>query len=186
MKTEISVESKHQTLQGLAFPLQLDAQQAIQALKQKKINYIQLVSPWHGSPCTSKQPLLWHFCSLLSLSVNQKLDLERETIDLVHTSPTDISDLPKRIPQDSARYHFFLYKHSHEGDYLESVGEQWLLRAPGSALGNGVWGGGMAEWILPCRAISKGCQQAFGAQRMWGMHSVGSEHWAMGGPGLCA
>lgn len=171
------MESKHQTLQGLAFPLQLDAQQAIQALKQKKINYIQLVSPWHGSPCTSKQPLLWHFCSLLSLSVNQKLDLERETIDLVHTSPTDISDLPKRIPQDSARYHFFLYKHSHEGDYLESVGEQWLLRAPGSALGNGVWGGGMAEWILPCRATSKGCQQAFGAQRTWGMHSVGSEHW---------
>ncbi|XP_064310057.1 twinfilin-2 isoform X2 [Phalacrocorax carbo] len=92
VKTEISVESKHQTLQGLAFPLQLDAQQAIQALKQKKINYIQL-----------------------------KLDLERETIDLVHTSPTEIADLPKRIPQDSARYHFFLYKHSHEGDYLESV-----------------------------------------------------------------
>ncbi|KFP04884.1 Twinfilin-2, partial [Calypte anna] len=78
--------------EGLAFPLQLDAQQAIQALKQKKINYIQL-----------------------------KLDLERETIDLVHTSPTEITDLPKRIPQDSARYHFFLYKHSHEGDYLESV-----------------------------------------------------------------
>ncbi|KFQ93532.1 Twinfilin-2, partial [Nipponia nippon] len=77
---------------GLAFPLQLDAQQAIQALKQKKINYIQL-----------------------------KLDLERETIDLVHTSPTEIADLPKRIPHDSARYHFFLYKHSHEGDYLESV-----------------------------------------------------------------
>ncbi|NXI71313.1 TWF2 protein, partial [Anseranas semipalmata] len=92
VKTEISVESKHQTLQGLAFPMQLGVQQAIQALKQKKINYIQL-----------------------------KLDLEQETIDLVHTSPTEIADLPKRIPQDSARYHFFLYKHSHEGDYLESV-----------------------------------------------------------------
>ncbi|XP_067424189.1 WD repeat-containing protein 82 isoform X1 [Emydura macquarii macquarii] len=92
VKTEISVESKHQTLQGLAFPLQPDAQQAIQLLKQKKINYIQL-----------------------------KLDLERETIDLVHTNATEIADLPKRIPQDSARYHFFLYKHSHEGDYLESV-----------------------------------------------------------------
>uniref|UniRef100_A0A803SQP8 Twinfilin actin binding protein 2 n=1 Tax=Anolis carolinensis TaxID=28377 RepID=A0A803SQP8_ANOCA len=92
VKTEISVESKHQTLQGLAFPLQPDAQQAIQLLKQKKINYIQL-----------------------------KLDLERETIELVHTNATEIADLPKRIPQDSARYHFFLYKHSHEGDYLESV-----------------------------------------------------------------
>ncbi|XP_039403106.1 twinfilin-2 isoform X1 [Mauremys reevesii] len=92
VKTEISVESKHQTLQGLAFPLQPDAQQAIQLLKQKKINYIQL-----------------------------KLDLERETIDLVHTNATELADLPKRIPQDSGRYHFFLYKHSHEGDYLESV-----------------------------------------------------------------
>lgn len=50
VKTEISVESKHQTLQGLAFPLQLDAQQAIQALKQKKINYIQLVGPIRSSP----------------------------------------------------------------------------------------------------------------------------------------
>ncbi|XP_058024521.1 twinfilin-2 isoform X1 [Ahaetulla prasina] len=92
VKTEISVESKHQTLQGLAFPLQPDAQQAIQLLKQKKINYIQL-----------------------------KLNLEQETIELVHTKATEIADLPRRIPQDSARYHFFLYKHSHEGDYLESV-----------------------------------------------------------------
>ncbi|XP_013913763.1 PREDICTED: twinfilin-2 [Thamnophis sirtalis] len=92
VKTEISVESKHQTLQGLAFPLQPDAQQAIQLLKQRKINYIQL-----------------------------KLNLEQETIELVHTKATEIADLPRRIPQDSARYHFFLFKHSHEGDYLESV-----------------------------------------------------------------
>lgn len=43
MKTEISVESKHQTLQGLAFPLQPQAQRALQQLRQKTINYIQLV-----------------------------------------------------------------------------------------------------------------------------------------------
>lgn len=125
VKTEISVESKHQTLQGLAFPLQLDAQQAIQALKQKKINYIQLVGPSHGFsvPYSPHPAAVSHFHLLPVPSVHQKLDLERETIDLVHTSPTEITDLPKRIPQDSARYHFFLYKHSHEGDYLESVGE---------------------------------------------------------------
>uniref|UniRef100_A0A8C2KSX6 ADF-H domain-containing protein n=1 Tax=Cyprinus carpio TaxID=7962 RepID=A0A8C2KSX6_CYPCA len=46
---------------------------------------------------------------------------EKETIELVHTSPTEIRDLPCRIPLDTPRYHFFLYKHSHEGDYLESV-----------------------------------------------------------------
>lgn len=44
MKTEISVESKHQTLQGLTFPLQPAAQRALQQLRQKTINYIQLVS----------------------------------------------------------------------------------------------------------------------------------------------
>uniref|UniRef100_A0A8C5QTR6 Twinfilin actin binding protein 2 n=1 Tax=Leptobrachium leishanense TaxID=445787 RepID=A0A8C5QTR6_9ANUR len=92
VKTEISVESKQQTLQGLSFPLRSDAEEAIQLLKQKRINYIQL-----------------------------RLDLEKETIDLVHTKHTDIRDLPSRIPPDTARYHFFLYKHSHEGDHLESV-----------------------------------------------------------------
>uniref|UniRef100_A0A2K6PK49 Twinfilin actin binding protein 2 n=1 Tax=Rhinopithecus roxellana TaxID=61622 RepID=A0A2K6PK49_RHIRO len=92
VKTEISVESKHQTLQGLAFPLQPEAQWALQQLKQKMVNYIQL-----------------------------KLDLERETIELVHTEPTDVAHLPSRVPRDAARYHFFLYKHTHEGDPLESV-----------------------------------------------------------------
>lgn len=48
VKTEISVESKHQTLQGLAFPLQPQAQRALQQLRQKMINYIQLVG---ASPC---------------------------------------------------------------------------------------------------------------------------------------
>lgn len=51
------------------------------------------------------------------------MDQEKETIDLVHTKHTDIQDLPARIPKDTARYHFFLYKHSHEGDYLESIGK---------------------------------------------------------------
>ncbi|XP_069500096.1 twinfilin-2 isoform X2 [Ambystoma mexicanum] len=92
VKTEISVESKHQTLQGLAFPLRPEAEKAILLLKQKKLNYVQL-----------------------------KLDLEKETTELVHTNPTELADLPQRIPVDSARYHLFLYKHSHEGDYLESV-----------------------------------------------------------------
>ncbi|TRY55068.1 hypothetical protein DNTS_020789 [Danionella cerebrum] len=99
VKTEISVDPKHQTLQGLAFPLQAGAKRALQQLAERHINYIQL-----------------------------KLDTEKETIELVHTSPTDIRDLPRRVPQDTPRYHFFLYKHSHEGDYLESVGQS--LSAP--------------------------------------------------------
>lgn len=52
VKTEISVESKHQTLQGLTFPLQPAAQRALQQLKQRTISYIQLVGacPAPGTP----------------------------------------------------------------------------------------------------------------------------------------
>ncbi|KAI2659345.1 Twinfilin-2 [Labeo rohita] len=91
-KTEISVESKNPTLQGLAFPLQEEAKHALQQLKLKRINYIQL-----------------------------RLDTERETIELVHTSPTETKELPSRIPTDAPRYHFFLYKHAHQGQALEAV-----------------------------------------------------------------
>lgn len=42
---------------------------------------------------------------------------------LSNTELTELKDLPKRIPKDAARYHFFLYKHTHEGDRLESIGK---------------------------------------------------------------
>lgn len=58
--------------------------------------------------------------------VFQKLDVEKEIIELVHSNPTETPDLPRRVPKDTPRYHFFLYKHSHEGDYLESIG-MWLI-----------------------------------------------------------
>lgn len=57
------------------------------------------------------------------LVCQQKIDFEKELIKLSSTEPTEVTDLPRRIAKDCARYHFFLYKHSHEGDYLESTGE---------------------------------------------------------------
>lgn len=41
---EFGLDKRAQTLQGLAFPLQEEAQRALQQLKQRRINYIQLVS----------------------------------------------------------------------------------------------------------------------------------------------
>lgn len=70
--------------------------------------------------------------ALASPCPRQKLDLERETIELVHTEPTDVAQLPSRVPREAARYHFFLYRHTHEGDPLESVGE-WRGGPPGGA-----------------------------------------------------
>ena len=34
----------------------------------------------------------------------------------------DISGLAEKVPEDSARYHLFRFKHNYEGDYLESNG----------------------------------------------------------------
>lgn len=60
---------------------------------------------------------------LLCVCFPQNIDFENELIKLSSTEPTEVRDLPRRISKDCARYHFFLYKHSHEGDYLESTGE---------------------------------------------------------------
>lgn len=40
---EFGLDKRAQTLQGLAFPLQQEAKRALQQLKQRRINYIQLV-----------------------------------------------------------------------------------------------------------------------------------------------
>ncbi|XP_032405868.1 twinfilin-2b isoform X4 [Xiphophorus hellerii] len=89
---EFGLDKRAQTLQGLAFPLQEDAKRALQQLKHKRINYIQL-----------------------------RLDVERETIELVHTKPTETHELPFRIPTDSPRYHFFVFKHSHQDQLHEAL-----------------------------------------------------------------
>lgn len=46
VQTDISVDSKHQTLQGVAFPLHRDAVEALKRYKDNLINYVQLVSPY--------------------------------------------------------------------------------------------------------------------------------------------
>ncbi|XP_057693665.1 twinfilin-1-like isoform X2 [Corythoichthys intestinalis] len=92
VQTDISVDSKYQTLQGVAFPIHDDAVTALKNFRDKEINYVQL-----------------------------QIDFEKEVICLCSTEPTELRDLPLRIPKDFARYHFFLYKHFHEGDCLEST-----------------------------------------------------------------
>lgn len=92
VQTDVSVDTKHQTLQGVAFPISREAFQALEKLNNRQLNYVQL-----------------------------EIDIKNEVIILANTVNTELKDLPKRIPKDSARYHFFLYKHSHEGDYLESI-----------------------------------------------------------------
>lgn len=45
VQTDISVDTKQQTLQGVAFPIHKDAVAALERFRDKKLNYVQLVSP---------------------------------------------------------------------------------------------------------------------------------------------
>ncbi|XP_041650933.1 twinfilin-1-like [Cheilinus undulatus] len=92
VQTDISCDTKQATLQGVAFPIHKDAVAALERYRDKKLNYVQL-----------------------------EVDAEQELIRVCGTEPTEVKDLPMRISKESPRYHLFRYKHSHEGDYLEST-----------------------------------------------------------------
>uniref|UniRef100_A0A1L8E451 Twinfilin n=1 Tax=Nyssomyia neivai TaxID=330878 RepID=A0A1L8E451_9DIPT len=91
VKTEVSTETRHKTLNGINFPITQAAIDAIRDAKRGSYTYLQF-----------------------------KLDIAKEEIHLVKASNIDVNALAQMIPKDQARYHIFLYKHTHEGDYLES------------------------------------------------------------------
>ena len=55
----------------------------------------------------------------------QELDIQSETIVLADTKEdVAANDLSGHVPGDRGRYVFYLFKHTFEGDYLESVGKR--------------------------------------------------------------
>ncbi|KAG8137846.1 hypothetical protein E2320_003791, partial [Naja naja] len=54
VETEVSVDTKHQTLQGVAFPVAQDALQALEKLKNKELNYVQLIEIDNGDELTAE------------------------------------------------------------------------------------------------------------------------------------
>lgn len=87
------VETRHQTLSGVAFPVTDKAKQAITDIGQGIHEYVQL-----------------------------KINLDREEIDLEYAGEVSLDKLPTKIPADSARYHLYNFKHTHEGDFIEAIG----------------------------------------------------------------
>ena len=52
------------------------------------------------------------------------MDVKKELIELDRTEVEVSADsLPQFVPEDSPRYHFYRFKHTHEGDYQEVIGE---------------------------------------------------------------
>jgi twinfilin len=105
------VNARQQTLQSVAFPVAPGAKQAIQLLAQGKYNYLRLRIGTLASIFVFK-----------SNHDGQYLDLDKEEIHLDNTDTLSVAQLPKQVPTESARYHMFNFKHTHEGDYIESCG----------------------------------------------------------------
>uniref|UniRef100_A0A1A9W7D2 Twinfilin n=1 Tax=Glossina brevipalpis TaxID=37001 RepID=A0A1A9W7D2_9MUSC len=91
LNTDINTDTKHQTLGGIVCPITEAAEKAIRDLLNGTYDYLQFF-----------------------------IDLEAEEIQVSQTGIISITDLPKQIPEEHARYHLYLFKHTYEGDYLES------------------------------------------------------------------
>ncbi len=89
---EVSVDSKHQTMSGIAFPFTEPAKDALAQYKAEKTNYVML-----------------------------KIDTSKEIIDLADKKICDVKSLPSKVPEDAPRYHIFRFDHTHEGDFQKST-----------------------------------------------------------------
>lgn len=92
INTDVTMDTKRPTLQGVAFPIEDPALEAMRNLKEGKIQYVQL-----------------------------RLDIDRELVTLVCARQIEVGSLPEQVPTDSPSWNFFLYKHSHLGQTEESL-----------------------------------------------------------------
>lgn len=90
--TEISISTKQQTLGGVVFPLTETAKQAVKDMVRGSYNYLQM-----------------------------RIDIPEEIIHLETAENITIEKLPSKIPSDTARYHLYNFKHTHEGDFIENI-----------------------------------------------------------------
>ena len=96
----IGVDSKQQTVTGLAFPMTSSVKEAIANYKKEKTNYIQL-----------------------------SINISKEIIDLEDQKGCDVQHLSSRVPEDAPRYHVFRFDHTHEGDFLQSTSNILIFSA---------------------------------------------------------
>ncbi|CRK88175.1 CLUMA_CG001960, isoform A [Clunio marinus] len=92
VKTEVGVDTRHQTLGGINCPISEAALQAINDLKRGSYNYLQF-----------------------------NIDLDKEEIHIAKAENIDVHKLKALVPIDHARFHVFLFKHSYDGDWVESL-----------------------------------------------------------------
>lgn len=94
--TRINVDTKHKTLQGVMFPIEQSAIQALESFKNEKSNYVQLIVNIEEEKIQSKK--------LYSLN-----------------DVSCVEDIRKFIPEDKGRFHLFRFNHDHDGEKFKSV-----------------------------------------------------------------
>ncbi|RNA09405.1 twinfilin [Brachionus plicatilis] len=94
--TRINVDTKHKTLQGVMFPIDNSAVQALEAFKKENSNYVQLIVNIEEEQIQSKR--------LYTLNDVSKVE-----------------DIKKCIPEDKGRFHLFRFSHTHDGQRFKSV-----------------------------------------------------------------
>lgn len=67
----------------------------------------------------------------------QSVDTEAEQIELRYGGDCSVEEIASKTPKDQPCYNFFLFKHTHEGDYLESIGKYTLIHGSSTALNLG-------------------------------------------------
>jgi len=94
MKTEISIETKHQTVGGLSFPLTKSAISAITEFRvDQDLNYVQLA-----------------------------IDIQKEVVDVTKSEKKlSIQELPSCVPNDVPRYHLYRFNHHYEGAQFNTI-----------------------------------------------------------------
>jgi len=67
---------------------------------------------------------LFDVCSnVCYLCYSQSLDVEKELINLESAETLDVKHLPSKCPPDHPRYHFYTFRHTHEGDQMDTIGQ---------------------------------------------------------------
>lgn len=91
-RADIGIHTRHSNLPGVNFPVSEEALGKLEELRDKQITFVQL-----------------------------RVDTEAEMIELLFAGDVTNDDMASKFPEDHPCYSFVLFKHTHEGDYLESI-----------------------------------------------------------------
>jgi twinfilin-like protein len=103
-KSNINVDTKHKTMQGVMFPIDESALSVLQKFQKQAVDYVQLF-----------------------------IDIVGEKILMDHSrDKLSVQEMCREIPSDKGRFHLYRYAHDFDGEQFNSV--IFIYSMPGFAL----------------------------------------------------